>query len=82
MNHDTHTDKPARQGWSRKACSTRWAADECDICESELKQQMALDPVRMGLQNQLLKKQIVLLEKSQQYRCCPAGEEEDVPPPP
>ena len=42
--------------------------DECDICEPALKQQMALDLVRMDLQNQLLKKQIELLEKSQQYR--------------
>src|SRR5262245_9727522 len=29
------------------------------------------------LQNQLLQKQIELLEKSQEYRCCPANEEEE-----
>ncbi len=55
--------------------------DECDICEPELKQQMALDLVRMDLENQLLKKQIDLLEQSQEYRCCPAGDETTPPAP-
>lgn len=76
-----------RLGWSRTMTMptpgvlVKGCLDECDIWEPELKQQMALDLVRMDLQNQLLKKQMELLEKSQQYRCCPAGEEEDVPPP-
>jgi len=48
--------------------------DDCDICESELQQQIALDLVRRDLENQLLKKQIDLLEQSQEYRCCPADE--------
>ena len=48
--------------------------DDCDICEPELKRQMDLDLARKELENQLLKKQIDLLEKSQEYRCCPAGE--------
>lgn len=38
--------------------------DECDVCEPLLKE-------RMQLENDLLKKQIELLEKSQEYRCCP-----------
>lgn len=38
--------------------------DECDICEPVAKE-------RMQLENDLLRKQIDLLEKSQQYRCCP-----------
>lgn len=38
--------------------------DECDICEPLAKE-------RMQLENDLLRKQIELLEKSQQYRCCP-----------
>lgn len=50
--------------------------DDCDICEPELKQQIALDLVRRDLENQLLKKQIDLLEKSQEYRCCPSAETE------
>jgi hypothetical protein len=56
--------------------------DDCDICEPELQQQIALDLARKDLENQLLKKQIDLLEKSQEYRCCPAGETEAVAPGP
>ncbi|MBS1810300.1 MAG: hypothetical protein JST84_19210 [Acidobacteria bacterium] len=51
--------------------------DECDVCEPELKESIKLDLERKKLENQMLAKQIELLEKSQQYRCCPAGEEED-----
>jgi hypothetical protein len=54
--------------------------DDCNICEPELKQLMDLEAARKDLENQLLKKQIDLLEKSQQYRCCPAGEKEDTGP--
>jgi hypothetical protein len=38
--------------------------DDCDVCEPVLKE-------RMQLENDLLRKQIELLEKSQEYRCCP-----------
>lgn len=38
--------------------------DDCDVCEPVLKE-------RMQLENDLLRKQIDLLEKSQEYRCCP-----------
>lgn len=38
--------------------------DDCDICEPEVKE-------NLQLQNDLLRKQIQLLEKSQEYRCCP-----------
>lgn len=38
--------------------------DECAVCEPLLKE-------RMQLENDLLRKQIELLEKSQDYRCCP-----------
>jgi hypothetical protein len=51
--------------------------DDCDICEPELKRLMDLEATRKDLENQLLKKQIDLLEKSQEYRCCPAGETEE-----
>jgi hypothetical protein len=37
--------------------------DDCDVCEPLLKE-------RMQLENDLLRKQIELLEKSQEYRCC------------
>jgi hypothetical protein len=56
--------------------------DDCDICEPELQQQIALDLVRKDLENQLLKKQIDLLEKSQEYRCCPTDETETTTPTP
>lgn len=48
--------------------------DDCCICEPELKKQIELELERRDLENQLLKKQIDLLEQSQQYRCCPADE--------
>ncbi len=56
--------------------------DDCSICEPELKQLMDLEIARKDLENQLLKKQIDLLEKSQEYRCCPADEEETETPEP
>jgi hypothetical protein len=50
--------------------------DDCDICEPELKRLEDLEATRKDLENQLLQKQISLLEKSQEYRCCPADEED------
>jgi hypothetical protein len=38
--------------------------DECSTCEPARKE-------RIHLENELLKKRIELLEKSQEYRCCP-----------
>jgi hypothetical protein len=35
---------------------------------------------RKKLENELLKKQIDLLEKSQEYRCCPVNSEEEESP--
>jgi hypothetical protein len=56
--------------------------DDCDICEPELKRLMDLEATHKDLENQLLKKRIDLLEKSQEYRCCPAEEEETPAPKP
>ena len=50
--------------------------DECDICEPSLDRSIELDLERKQLENELLKKQIALLEKSQEYRCCPKDEKE------
>jgi len=47
--------------------------DDCDVCEPSLMREIELDLENKHLQNELLKKQIALLEKSQEYRCCPAG---------
>ncbi len=46
--------------------------DECDICEPELMKEIELNLEHKKLENELLKRQIDLLEKSQEYRCCPA----------
>lgn len=55
----------------------RGCLDDCDICEPEVKEAIALDLERKQLENELLKKQIELLESSQEYRCCPVGSAEE-----
>ena len=47
--------------------------DDCDVCEPELENKIQLELEEQDLKNQLLKRQIELLDKSQEYRCCPAG---------
>jgi hypothetical protein len=49
--------------------------DTCDICEPEVQQKIQLELEEQSLRNQLLKRQIELLEKSQEYRCCPGDSE-------
>ena len=51
--------------------------DACNTCEESRQKSIELDLVRKDLENQLLAKQIDLLEKSQEYRCCPEGETEE-----
>lgn len=51
--------------------------DDCNVCESAQQEQIKLELEHAKLKNQLLAKQITLLEKSQEYRCCPAGESEE-----
>jgi hypothetical protein len=46
--------------------------DDCDVCEPELQKKIELELEEQELKNQLLKRQIELLDKSQEYRCCPA----------
>ena len=53
--------------------------DDCDTCEPSLDTAIELELENKRLQNELLKKQIELLEKSAEYRCCPAGECEPSP---
>lgn len=48
--------------------------DDCDTCEPSLDTAIELELENKRLQNELLKKQIELLEKSAAYRCCPVGE--------
>jgi hypothetical protein len=49
--------------------------DTCDVCEPELQKKIELELEEQELKNQLLKRQIELLDKSQEYRCCPASSE-------
>ena len=49
--------------------------------EPELGDLYQLEVKRRALENQLLEKQIALLEKSHEYRCCPEDEAEPVPTP-
>ena len=51
--------------------------DDCNTCEDTQQQFIGLELENQKLQNELLAKQIELLEKSQEYRCCPVDEFED-----
>jgi hypothetical protein len=53
--------------------------DDCDVCEPTLIQEIETELERKKLQNELLKRQIELLDKSQEYRCCPKDSEEEEP---
>jgi len=50
----------------------RGCLDECDICEPALMREIELDLERRALENELLKRRIEILHRSQEYRCCPA----------
>ncbi len=50
----------------------RGCLDECEVCEPTLEKEILLELERKQLENDLLKKQIELLDKSQEYRCCPS----------
>ena len=54
--------------------------DDCDVCEPALEKSIELELEHERLQNELLKKQIELLEKSREYRDCPVGEKEPATP--
>lgn len=55
----------------------RGCLDDCNICEEEVRSDIKLDLDHKWLKNELLKKQIELLDRSAEYRCCPDGESED-----
>jgi hypothetical protein len=76
----------ARFGWEREIALptagviVKGCLDDCDVCEPSLSREIELDLERKELENQLLKRQIELLDKAQEYRCCPAGDDEDATP--
>jgi len=71
-------------GWEREIALptagviVKGCLDECDICEPHLDREIELDLAPKHLENELLKKKIELLEKSQEYRCCPDNDEEEI----
>lgn len=66
-----------RFGWTRTislptpGVLVRGCLDQCAVCEPEVERGIQLDLARKELENELLRRQIELLDKSQQYRCCP-----------
>jgi hypothetical protein len=53
--------------------------DTCQTCEPTLQKEIELNLEHKRLENELLKRQIELLDKAQEYRCCPSGETETPP---
>ena len=70
-------------GWEREIALptagiiVKGCLDECDICEPSLDKEIELELEHKRLENELLKKQIALLDKSQEYRCCPQAADDD-----
>lgn len=71
---------PAAQkllGWEREmtiptpGVLVKGCLDNCDVCEPEVQKKIQLELTQLDLQNQLLQRQIELLDKAQEYRCCP-----------
>jgi hypothetical protein len=67
----THTLRLPTPGILVKGC-----LDNCGTCEPARQKEIELDLARKELENQLLKRQIELLDKAQQYRCCPDGDDQ------
>jgi hypothetical protein len=69
-------------GWERQVALptagiiVKGCLDECDVCEPSLDREIELELEHKRLENELLKKQIALLEKSQEYRCCPQADDD------
>jgi hypothetical protein len=87
---DRETGKPsetivAELSWQREewlptpGLLVKGCLDRCTTCEPALEEQVALELERQRLQNQLLERQVELLDKAQEYRCCPVGESEEEP---
>lgn len=80
--------KEARQRFSFEIRSSlptpgvlvRGCLDDCNICEPTLQAEIRQDIRRKRLENNLLERQIELLEQSQEYRCCPPDSEPDAEP--
>ncbi len=80
---DVSTKAQGLLGWERQIALptagiiVKGCLDECDVCEPSLDKEIELELERKRLENELLKKQIALLDKSQEYRCCPQADDDD-----
>ena len=88
---DLKTGKPtekivAELSWKREevlptpGVIVKGCMETCETCEPALDKEISLDLERKQLENEMLKRKIELLEKSQEYRCCP-GESSEVEAP-
>lgn len=74
---DVSTGAQKLLGWEREmtlptpGVLVKGCLDNCDVCEPEVQKKIDLELAHLDLQNQLLKRQIELLDKAQEYRCCP-----------
>ncbi len=85
---DARTGKPtakiiAELSWEREEILptpgfiVKGCLDKCDTCEPTLSKAIHLNLERKRLENELLKRQIELLDQSQEYRCCPNDDNEN-----
>jgi hypothetical protein len=51
--------------------------DDCNVCEPASQEVIKLEIENKTLKNELLRRQIELLDQSQEYRCCPVNESEE-----
>ena len=70
---------PATLRCARAGVVVKGCLDDCEVCEPALKRKIKLDLDRLELENELLKRQIELLDQSQEYRCCPPASPEPAP---
>lgn len=71
FSFEIHSSLPT-PGFLVKGC-----LDSCDVCEEARKREIELELEKKKLENELLKRQIELLDKAQEYRCCPQNSVED-----
>ena len=83
LGEDRQVSPEAKQSYSFEKKSSiptpglliKSCLDDCEACEPTVEKEIELDLERKSLENQLLKRQIELLDKAQEYRCCPSEAE-------
>jgi hypothetical protein len=85
LQNDGSVSEKAKRlfGWEREIALptagiiVKGCLDECNVCEPSLEREIELDLQRRHLENELLKRQVELLDKAQEYRCCPDDDDAD-----